>query len=174
MGLCNVVLGRAVWKHSRENTNCFFFLALSSSICWQFSWKQTRSRNGSHNLPATARDGKNNGILKGVTNPGAPLLSHCTTSWLYKCIQEDQNPLKVWNGSFFQPWRGNFNLKLPFSRLPSVGQHNQQNPNLRALVPLVTQSFGDLQSENHSKTSDRTLLFCLQLHLCTSLSLSFN
>lgn len=117
---------------------------------------------------------KKKDILKNVTNPGAPLFSHCTTSWLYKCIQEDQNPVKVLNGSFFQPWRGNFNLKLPFSRLPSVGQHNQQNPNLRALVPLVTQSFGDLQSENHFKTSDGTLLFCLQLHLCTSLSLSFN
>lgn len=158
-----------------ERKQIAFFLALSSSIFWQFSWKQTRSGNSSHNLPSTtAQDGKTNGILKEVTNPGAPLFSHCTTSRLYKYIQEDQNPVKVWNGSFFQPWRGNFNLKLPFSRLPSVGQHNQQNPNLRALVPLVTQSFGDLQSENHFKTSDGTLLFCLQLHLCTSLSLSFN
>lgn len=152
-----------------------FFLALSFSICWQSSSKQTRSGNSSYNLPATtAQDGKNNGILKEVTNPGAPLFNHCATPWLHKYTQEGQNLVKVWNGTFFQPWRGNFNLKLPSSKLPSLGQHNQQNPNLRALVPLVTQSFGDLQSENHFKTSDGTLLFCLQLHLCTSLSLSFN
>lgn len=57
---------------------------------------KTMSRNISHYLLATtARDGKNNGILKEVANPGAPLFSHCTTPWLYKYIQEDQNPVKV-------------------------------------------------------------------------------
>lgn len=158
----------------RENKLLFSWLCLSV-----YAGNFLENRQGleiAHTtcLQLLAQDGKNNGILKEVTNPGAPLFSHCTTSWLYKYLQEDQNPVKVWNWSFFQHWRGNFNLKLPFSRLPSVGQHNQQNSNLRALVPLVTQSFGDLQSENHFKSSDGTLLFCLQLHLCTSLSLSFN
>ena len=131
-------------EFQREN-KLPFFLALSFSIGWQFSWEQTRSGNGSRNPPATtARAGKNNDILQEVSNPEAPLSSHCLTSWFYRYIKEDQNPVKGWNWSFFRPCRGNFILKFPFSSLPSVEQHNHQNPNLRALVPLVTQSFTDL------------------------------